>query len=141
MVSVLNDLRGIEQRVAARLEELRPLIEEYEELRRIADRLGLDVDAAPKQPARAARAERKVAAPRRTRRRATTSGRRRAGGTRATGAERRARVLELIQQRPGISVPDISKELGVDPPPLYRVVRKLQADGVIKKEGTALRLA
>ena len=65
----------------------------------------------------------------------------RAGGTRATGAERRARVLALIEQRPGISVPDISKELGVDPPPLYRVVRKLQSDGVVKKEGRALRLA
>src|SRR5690242_14575203 len=41
-VSVLDDVRGLEQRVIARLRELRPLIEEYEELNRIAGQLGLD---------------------------------------------------------------------------------------------------
>jgi DNA-binding MarR family transcriptional regulator len=50
-------------------------------------------------------------------------------------------VLELIEQRPGITVSEISTELGVDPPPLYRVVRKLQSDGLIDKDGPALRLA
>jgi DNA-binding Lrp family transcriptional regulator len=38
-------------------------------------------------------------------------------------------------------VREISSDIGVDPPPIYRVVRKLQADGLIKKEGTALTLA
>ena len=47
-MSVLEDLRAVEQRVAARLDELRPLVDEYEELMRIADRLGIEARRAPK---------------------------------------------------------------------------------------------
>jgi hypothetical protein len=132
-VSVLNEVRALEQRVVARLNELRPLVEEYEELQRVAQRFGFDANAAPQasKPRRRAPAKRT---------RASTS-RRRAGGTRAVGAERRARVIELVEQRPGITVPEVSRELGVDPPPVYRVVRKLEADGVIKKDGRGLRPA
>jgi hypothetical protein len=134
-VSVLDDIHALEQRVGARLKELRPLVDEYNELRRVAERLGIDVDAAD-----GGRARRPRRATTTSRRRAPSASRRRAGGTRATGAERRARILGLIEKRPGISVPEISKEMGVDPPPLYRVVRKLQADGVVKKDGKGLRL-
>jgi transposase-like protein len=144
-VSVIEELRSLEQRVAARLAELQPLIEEYEELRRIADRLGLDVESAVASPNGARRRARAKRAPRArsSARKATasTSSRRRPGGTRSMGAERRARILELVRENPGITVRDVSKELGVDPPPIYRVVRKLQAEGVITKEGTSLRLA
>ena len=132
-MSVLDDLRGLEQRVVARLRELRPLVEEYEELQRVAERLGVDATTAPartRQPAKRAASRRPGAA-----------SRRRPGGTRATGAERRARVLGLIESRPGITVPDMAKEIGVAPPPLYRVVRKLLQEGVVVKEGKSLRLA
>jgi DNA invertase Pin-like site-specific DNA recombinase len=144
-LSVLDDLLGFEQRVVARLNELRPLVAEYEELERVAARMGIDAAApAAAQRATASPAGRK-SRPQTRRKRAprgrgvTVSSRSRPGGTKATGAERRARIVELVSDRPGITVSEISKELGVDPPPLYRVVRKLQADGVIKKEGTALR--
>jgi predicted HTH transcriptional regulator len=140
-VSVLEDLRNVEERVAARLQELQPLVEEYEELRRIADRLGLDVNTAqpkPTKPAKTRRVAAKRAGATSTRRRST---RRRAGGTQATGQERRERVLEMIKERPGITVPDISATMGVDAPSLYRVVRKLVADGTVKKEGKQLTLA
>jgi len=137
-VSVLEELRGIEQRVVARLNELRPLVEEYAELQRVAERLGVDVQHPRSTPA-VSRGRAGTRAPRRTTRKA--DGRRRPGGTQATGAERRARVLELIEQRPGISVPEISTEIGVDPPPIYRVVRKLQAEGAVTKDGKALKLA
>jgi DNA-binding IclR family transcriptional regulator len=50
-------------------------------------------------------------------------------------------VLELIASRPGITVPEISRELDVDPPSLYRVTRKLLAEGTVSKEGKGLRLA
>jgi DNA invertase Pin-like site-specific DNA recombinase len=133
-VSVLNEVRALEQRVVRRLGELRPLIEEYNELKRVAERLGVDVDAAKPAPKPRKRT------PTRRRRPAKTS-RRSAGGTRAVGAERRARVIELVEGRPGITVTEISRELGVEPPPVYRVVRKLQADGVVKKEGKGLRSA
>jgi hypothetical protein len=142
-LTVLDELRTFEQRLAVRLQELRPLIEEYEELQRIAERLGLDPEAIarPKSEGKPSRA---AGSRTRTARRATTRGkgeaRRRPGGTRATGAERRERVVTLIRENPGITVPDMSRQMGVDPPPLYRVVRKLQADGVVIKEGKGLRI-
>jgi ribosome-binding protein aMBF1 (putative translation factor) len=140
-VSVLEDLRGIEDRLVARLQELRPLVEEYAELQRVAERLGVDVDAAPtKPPARRRKPTAKPAA-RRPRRKRRADSRKRPGGTQATGAERRERVIALIRERPGISTPEIAADIGVDPPPIYRVVRRLQADGVIKKDGKALQLA
>src|SRR5687768_7713494 len=40
--SVLDQFRTAEQRVAERLRELEPLIEEYRELEQVAQRLGLD---------------------------------------------------------------------------------------------------
>jgi DNA-binding Lrp family transcriptional regulator len=49
-------------------------------------------------------------------------------------------MVELIAERPGITVSELSSELGVAPPPLYRVVRKLLADSIVIKEGTSLRL-
>jgi Winged helix-turn-helix DNA-binding len=128
-MSVLEDLRAVEQRLVARLEELRPLVEEYEELKRTADRLGIDVNRRATARSRSAK---KAPA------RATPSGRRRPGGTRATGAERRERVLALIAARPGITVREMSEEMGVDAPQIYRVVRKLQSEGRIKKEGARL---
>jgi colicin import membrane protein len=145
-MSVLEDLRAVEQRVAARLDELRPLVDEYEELMRIADRLGIEARRAPKasksRPRTKARARPRAAkAVAKPRARASSSRRSRPGGTRATGAERRERVLALIAGKPGITVSEISKEMGVDAPQLYRVVRKLQSEGLIKKQGTNLRSA
>jgi Winged helix-turn-helix DNA-binding len=147
-VSVLDDLRGFERRVLARLNELRPLVAEYEELERVAARMGIDSAASGEERAANAPPVRRRSRPQAKRTRPSRGGggraassRSRPGGTRATGAERRARILELVTERPGISVPEIGKELGVDPPPLYRVVRKLQAEGLIEKEGSALRRA
>jgi transposase-like protein len=148
----MDELRTFEQRLANRLKELRPLIAEYEQLQQIAERLGFDIDAngsgsSARTPSQAAPTARQPAAKRatanRTRRARKGAGRdsqRRPGGTRATGVERRERVLTLIRERPGITVSEISKEMGVAAPPLYRVVRKLQSDGLVTKEGTSLRL-
>lgn len=140
-MSVLDDLRSLEQRLTARLAELEPLVEEHRELRALAQRLGIDVDnasahrdrgGAKPRPA-AARGARSVNV---TRQR---DGRKRPGGTQATGRERRERVLDLIKERPGITVPEIAQETGVDAPSLYRVVRRLLGEGVIRKDGTSLR--
>jgi hypothetical protein len=54
-MTVLDDLKTIEQRLTARLAELRPALEEYRELEAAARRLGLDVEAAAKTPGRPAR--------------------------------------------------------------------------------------
>jgi ribosomal protein S25 len=139
-VSVFDELRAMEQRFAQRAAELAPLVEEYNELVRVAEKLGFELESpGAKKPAK--RAARKPAKKRpQAKRAASGDSRRRPGGTRALGEQRRARVLELIGGQPGITVPDISRRLGVDAPPVYRIIRKLQAEGVVDKEGKSLRL-
>ena len=43
-MSVLDEFRSAEERVAKRLRELKPLVEEYRALEQVAERLGLNVD-------------------------------------------------------------------------------------------------
>ena len=96
--------------------------------------------AKPKAPAKpkAAAAKPKAAPKRRAAKGAAV--RRQPGGTQRAGAERRERMLALIRERPGITVPELSDALDVDAPSLYRVVRKLQSDGIVAKDGKSLRL-
>jgi hypothetical protein len=54
---------------------------------------------------------------------------RRSGGTRGTQA------LELVRARPGITIPDIAKELKIEPNYLYRVMPKLVTDKQVRREG------
>lgn len=86
-MSVLDDLRRLQDQVVARLQELEPLVSEYQELRQTADRLGLaaapDQAASSPAPAQADAVEAD----------ATPSPARRAGGRRRpsrTGAKRQA---------------------------------------------------
>jgi hypothetical protein len=175
---VLDDLRVVEERIAARLAELEPLVQEYNELQQIAERLGIYREralaeaaaiaatpqtaaapapapapapkaAAPKpkpvakakakaKPKAAAKPKAKAAPRRRAAKGAAV--RRQPGGTQKAGAERRERMLELIRERPGITVPELSVALETDAPSLYRVVRKLLSDGTVAKDGKSLRL-
>jgi outer membrane biosynthesis protein TonB len=193
-VTVLDDLRVVEERIAARIAELEPLVQEYNELQQIAERLGIEralaaatplvaetapaptpvpdlppaaapvpravpapkaepkpEPAKPKPAAKAkavakpkaaakpkAPARRKAAAKRTAAKGAAV--RRQPGGTQKAGAERRERMLDLIRERSGITVPELSEALEVDAPSLYRVVRKLQSEGTIAKDGKSLRL-
>jgi hypothetical protein len=74
-VSVVDQFRSAEQRVAERLRELKPLVEEYRQLEQVAQRLGLDLN----EDARAGDGQRPASA-------AGTPGRRRASKTRARSA-------------------------------------------------------
>ena len=66
-----------------------------------------------------------------------STGNGRAGSSRAS--RRQQDVLRLVKQRPGITVSEIAKELGVDATGLYRPVHKLEQDGAIVKRGVALQ--
>jgi hypothetical protein len=87
----------------------------------------------PGRPARAAASTRTRGT--RTRTRTTSDGRtartrgRRGGNTRANQA------LELVRNRPGITIPEIATALKIEPNYLYRVMPRLVADGQIKREG------
>ena len=49
-MSVLDEVRKLEQQVIDRLRELEPLVREYEQLREVAGRLGVEYEPAPPEP-------------------------------------------------------------------------------------------
>jgi hypothetical protein len=127
-VSVIDELKGLEDRVARRMKELRPLVDEYRELEQVAARLGVSPPGnadAPSAPARSRSAGR----------RARTAS---AAGGRARSNGRRDQLLAMVKERPGITVREVGTELGVDPTSLYRIVHRLEQDGVLQKRGREL---
>jgi hypothetical protein len=60
---------------------------------------------------------------------------RRGGNTRANQA------LELVRGKPGITIPEIAKSMGIEPNYLYRVMPKLVSDGQVKRDGQGWRPA
>src|SRR5262245_42592293 len=113
--------------IDARLKELRPLVDEFHRLEAAAAALkGVPASAANGGSAPTRRA-------RRTRRSGSTGtgrrGRPRGSGTRSKQA------LELVRARPGITIPEIAQEIGIQQNYLYRVLPALQKDGLVRKEG------
>jgi hypothetical protein len=108
------------QAIDARLKELKPLHDEYLKLERAKSALA-GIDAPRRGPGR----PRGSGSGTGTRRR-----RRRAGGTRADEA------LAAIRKQPGISVRELSEQIGIKHPNyLYRVMAQLESDGAVKKQG------
>jgi CRP-like cAMP-binding protein len=114
--------------IDARLKELRPLVEEYHRLEAAAAALdGVPSTGRASAPAR------------RGRRRASSSstpasGPRRRGRPRGSGT-RSKEALELVRDRPGITIPEIAEAMGIQQNYLYRVLPALQKDGLVRKEG------
>jgi hypothetical protein len=50
-------------------------------------------------------------------------------GTRANQA------LELVRNSPGITIPQIAEQMGIEPNYLYRVMPRLATDGQVRREG------
>jgi hypothetical protein len=151
-MAVLDELERVKRQVARRLGELEPLVTEYNELQQVADRLGIspgDRQALRRSGRRsrgsaatgtravpaASRAKTRRASSRRSSTRRTARSRR---NTAAPGS-RQQEVLRLVNERPGISVPELGKELAVDPTGLYQIVRRLEGRGLIRKDGRELR--
>jgi DNA-binding MarR family transcriptional regulator len=67
--------------------------------------------------------------PRRRRDRSAAAPRPRAGNTRANQA------LELVREKPGITIPEIAKAMKIEPNYLYRVLPRLASDGQVKRNG------
>jgi hypothetical protein len=132
-MSVIEELKGLEDRVTQRLAELRPLVDEYHELERVAERLGVSPTSAKPRSA-SARGN-----GRRTRRRAPASAAQTSSRTRDGG--RRDQLLAVVKEQPGITVREVGSRLGVDPTSLYRIVHRLEKDGALRKSGRELRPA
>ena len=165
-MSVLDQVRDLEHKVVGRLRELEPLMREYDQLRKAAERLGVkykpaaatgagEPDSRRRRRTRSAAtsgaggAAKGPAVAKRPTRSTKTTGRsrtttaRRAGGRRtvAPRGQRQEQVLRLVGENPGIKVSEIGKRLGVDATGLYRVVRGLTAEGRLRKDGAQLYLA
>jgi len=77
---------------------------------------------------------------RRARAGATAAPTRRAASRRSSGARGRRggntranQALALVRSRPGITIPEIAKELGIEPNYLYRVMPKLVEQGQVTR--------
>jgi hypothetical protein len=140
-VSVIDELRGLEDRVAQRLAELRPLVDEYHELEQYAARLGMSQNATAAAPAAArstGRRRPRSSATRRPRSSATaTSAPARSPGRPRNGG-RRDQLMAVVKEQPGITVREVGTRLGVDPTSLYRIVHQLEQDGSLRKDGREL---
>jgi hypothetical protein len=111
-------LAELERQMRARLEELEPLVQEAEVLRRVLDVLH-DPTSANGVQARAPR---------------STDTRRKRPRARSTGG-RKADALRLVNEHPGITVAELAKAMGIGNTYLYRVMPELTRDGDVRKDG------
>jgi hypothetical protein len=119
--------------IAARLQELKPLVDEYQRLDAAAAALdGVAVTSAIDSTPATRRASAR-ATPASERKRGATPTRRR-GRPKGSGT-RGAEALALVKQNPGITIPEIAEKMGIKQNYLYRVLPALAADGLVVKDG------
>ncbi len=109
--------------ISERLKELRPLVEELHRLEAAQRALEGVADATPARPA-----------PRRRRAASGSSGSSRRGRPRGTGTRAR-QALALVQENPGVTIPELAERMGIKRNYLYRVLPGLEQDGLVRKEG------
>jgi predicted Rossmann fold nucleotide-binding protein DprA/Smf involved in DNA uptake len=113
--------------IQERLDELRPLVEEFHKLE--AAQRALDGVGSERQSAPAA-----------SRRPTGGSGNGAGGGTGRRGrpkgsGTRAAEALQLVSDNPGITIPDMAQKMGIQQNYLYRVLPGLEQEGKVRKEG------
>jgi len=127
--------------IQARLKELKPLVDEYNELLAADKALsslggtggGSSATAAP-AAAPARRATRRTST-----RRAKSSGGGRRGRPRGSGT-RANQALDLVRDRPGITIPEMAQAMGIQQNYLYRVLPGLAEEGKVVKSGRGWHL-
>jgi hypothetical protein len=121
--------------IQARMKELKPAVEEYELLQAAEAALGGISNGSP--ASKPATSSAPASRTRRTRGGGSGSGRRgrpRGGGTRA------AQALELVRDRPGITIPELAEAMGIQQNYLYRVLPGLAEEGKVVKSGRGWHL-
>jgi hypothetical protein len=120
--------------IAARLKELKPLVDEYQRLEAAVAALdGVPATslmrATPARTTRRAPARATAAARKRGATHGARRGRPKGSGTRGVEA------LALVKENPGITIPEIADKMGIKQNYLYRVLPGLAEDGLVVKEG------
>jgi CRP-like cAMP-binding protein len=106
-----------------RLKELRPLVDEFHRLEAAVAALDGVGDKSSPTPRRRAAGSTNGA-----------GGNGRRGRPRGTGT-RGKQALELVTTTPGITIPEMAEQMGIQQNYLYRVLPGLQKEGLIRKEG------
>jgi hypothetical protein len=110
--------------IDARLEELRPLVDEFHRLETARGALsGVEGNGAKAAPKR-----RGPGRPRGSGGGGRRRGRPRGGNTRGTQA------LELVRARPGISIRELAEAMAIQPNYLYRILPQLEQEGKVRRE-------
>ena len=118
--------------IAARLKELRPLVDEFHRLE--AAQRALDGVEETNGSTRSGGA---------TRGRRRGSGGSGSGGGTGTGRRgrprgsgtRAAEALKIVRDQPGVTIPEMAQKMGIQQNYLYRVLPGLEQDGKVRKEG------
>jgi len=105
--------------IQQRMEELKPMVDEYERLAAAERALsGVGGSDAPRQRAAASGGD----------------GRRGGGRPKGTGT-RGTQALELVRARPGITIPELAEAMDIQQNYLYRVMPDLAEQGLVVKSG------
>ena len=115
MADFLDEKR---KEIDARLQELRPLVDEFNRLEQAAAALA-GVGGTPRRTT--------------TRTRRSNSGTRRRRGRPRGSGNRAKQALELVRARPGITITEMADAMGIKANYLYRVMPTLQKEGQVKK--------
>jgi hypothetical protein len=133
MADFLDEKR---KEIQARMKELKPLVEEYRLLEAADAALtGIHNSAALSTSSAAAT----TAAPARRTRSNRSSGGGRRGRPRGSGT-RAAQALDLVRDRPGITIPELAEAMGIQQNYLYRVMPGLAEEGKVTKSGRGWHL-
>jgi hypothetical protein len=130
MADFLDEKR---QEIQARLKELQPLVEEYR-LLEAADAALSTIGNSGTVATTSAPARRTRSASSRSSRGTGRRGRPRGSGTRA------AQALDLVRDRPGITIPEMAQAMGIQQNYLYRVMPGLAEQGKVTKAGKGWHL-
>jgi hypothetical protein len=115
MADFLDDKR---KEIDARLQELRPLVDEFNRLEQAAAALA-GVGGSTRRTT--------------TRTRRSNGGTRRRRGRPRGSGNRAKQALELVRARPGITITEMADAMGIKANYLYRVMPTLQKEGQVKK--------
>jgi hypothetical protein len=114
--------------ISQRMDELRPLVDEYHQLEAAHRALaGVNTGGGGSSSRRAP-----------ARRSSTSGGGGGGGGRRGRprgSGTRAAEALKIVTEQPGITIPEMAQRMGIQQNYLYRVLPGLEQDGKVRKEG------
>jgi hypothetical protein len=123
--------------ISARLDELRPAVEEFHKLEGALN--ALEGVTAPSSSSSSSRRSSSSRGPGRPRRSSSGNGgdgggNGRRGRPRGSGT-RAAEALQIVTDNPGITIPEMAQKMGIQQNYLYRVLPGLEQDGKVHKDG------